>query len=122
MATAETTVRRSTRTRTGSPSWASCSATAVRLTEIRPDCARSVLDSVNLESPDGQPGEDGCGEDSTWKVGSKPAGVSPYGVLDQAGNVWEWVADWYNPTYYEQSQIQAPKGPETGTRRSMRGS
>ncbi|MBN1302921.1 MAG: SUMF1/EgtB/PvdO family nonheme iron enzyme [Anaerolineales bacterium] len=37
----------------------------------------------------------GCGEgNSAWEVGSKPQGASPYGVLDMAGNVSEWVEDW----------------------------
>jgi len=38
----------------------------------------------------------GCGG-STKRVGSLPAGATPEGVLDLAGNVWEWVADYYNP-------------------------
>ena len=36
----------------------------------------------------------------TSAVGSYPAGASPYGALDMAGNVWEWVNDWYNGSYY----------------------
>jgi iron(II)-dependent oxidoreductase len=33
----------------------------------------------------------------TTRVGSFPSGASPYGVLDMAGNVWEWVDDWFEP-------------------------
>jgi formylglycine-generating enzyme required for sulfatase activity len=54
-------------------------------------------------------------------VGSKPAGASPYGALDMAGNVWEWVADWYDPAYYADSPVENPGGPETGETRSLRG-
>ena len=48
-------------------------------------------------------GGDGCGRESTWPVGSKPEGASPYGVMDMSGNVWEWVADWYTHGYYAQA-------------------
>lgn len=40
----------------------------------------------------------------TTKVGSLPAGVSPYGVLDGAGNIWEWVQDYYQKDFYRTSE------------------
>ncbi len=62
----------------------------------------------------------GDGGDTT-AVGTYPTGASPYGVMDLAGNVWEWVADWYDPNYYASSPKDNPKGPSSGERRVARG-
>lgn len=57
----------------------------------------------------------------TAPVGSYPKGASPYGVLDMAGNVWEWVYDWYGKEYYGLSPDRNPTGPNSGAVRSLRG-
>ena len=49
--------------------------------------------------------------DRTAPVGSLRQGGSPYGVLDLAGNVWEWCADWYLLEYYAQAPKRNPPGP-----------
>jgi formylglycine-generating enzyme required for sulfatase activity len=57
----------------------------------------------------------------TAPVGSYPAGASPYGALDMAGNVWEWVGDWYVRDYYVRSPDRNPTGPDSGQSRVLRG-
>ncbi|MBN1811163.1 MAG: SUMF1/EgtB/PvdO family nonheme iron enzyme, partial [Anaerolineae bacterium] len=63
---------------------------------------------------------DACGGEAVL-VGSKIAGASPYGALDMAGNVIEWVSDWYDSGYYANSPANNPKGPDSGDRRVLRG-
>ncbi len=57
----------------------------------------------------------------TSQVGSYPAGASPYRVMDMAGNVLEWVNDWYGINYYSISPGSNPTGPSTGSYRVLRG-
>jgi formylglycine-generating enzyme required for sulfatase activity len=67
---------------------------------------------------------DGAGDDGfeeTAPVGSYPGGVSWCGVWDLAGNVYEWVVDWYGEEYYGISPPQNPTGPTSGEYRIVRG-
>jgi formylglycine-generating enzyme required for sulfatase activity len=57
----------------------------------------------------------------TNAVGRYSSGVSPYGALDMGGNVMEWVNDWYNAKYYQNSPSSNPTGPASGKSRVLRG-
>ncbi len=73
------------------------------------------------ESPDAQRCNFDRNIGDTTPVGGYPAGASPYGALDMAGNVWEWTADWYAEEYYATSPAANPQGPATGDARVLRG-
>lgn len=66
----------------------------------------------------------GYGKEQTAPVGSYPAGMSPYGLHDMAGNVWEYCQDRFSPYYYSQTPPGGwvdPQGPSTGSRGVVRG-
>jgi len=70
-------------------------------------------DIANFWDPQSENGD-------TVTVGSYPEGASPYGALDMAGNVWEWVSDYYSEDY-SQTQRVNPTGPVSGENRVVRG-
>lgn len=55
-------------------------------------------------------------------VGSYPDGISPYGGFDMAGNVAEWVIDWYDDGYYQDAPVENPPGPDYAEFRVYKGS
>ncbi len=61
------------------------------------------------------------GYDASAPVGQFSEDRSPYGVMDGAGNVMEWVSDWYLETAYRELPDRDPIGPESGTYRVLRG-
>jgi formylglycine-generating enzyme required for sulfatase activity len=61
------------------------------------------------------------GSNGTAPVGSLPENVSPYGVFDLVGNVWEWVRDWYADDFYAVAPSHDPQGPLRGSFRVLRG-
>ncbi|WP_437752590.1 bifunctional serine/threonine-protein kinase/formylglycine-generating enzyme family protein [Sorangium sp. So ce1389] len=79
-----------------------------------PGCAHAVV-----SRPPGQ----GCGGRGrgTQDVGSAKAGASPSGALDMAGNVWEWVADGWDPGVYAKGARTDPAVPATGSKGVLRG-
>lgn len=61
------------------------------------------------------------GTEGNDAVGIRPAGASPYGLLDTGGNMWEWCEDWWAPDYFKLSPPKDPTGPRTGRARVVKG-
>ena len=59
--------------------------------------------------------------DGMLPAGSLPAGASPYGLLDMAGNCFEWVRDWYDADYWRTAPAKDPKGPAKGLNKVVKG-
>ncbi len=98
----------------GSASTDPACATAMRTYpwgEAAATCAYAVISN----------GTDGCGKNATAAVGSLPAGDSPYGLHDTAGNVWEWTRDSYDQAYYASSPQLDPYDNASITARVIRG-
>jgi formylglycine-generating enzyme required for sulfatase activity len=70
-----------------------------------PDPSRANYDETKIGAP--------------TPVGLFPGGATPEGICDLAGNVWEWVADWYGE--YPKGNQKNPAGPKTGDSRVLRG-
>jgi formylglycine-generating enzyme required for sulfatase activity len=78
--------------------------------DITPDCALVNFTGLNGDCPGG-----------TTPVEDYPVGASPYGLLNMAGNVREWVADWYDANYYLSAPPDNPQGSDSGWEKVLRG-
>jgi serine/threonine-protein kinase len=96
--------------------WGDEAPTSARLNACGREClawgkVRHVDERMLFSDSDGFAG--------TAPVGSFPKGKSPFGLEDVAGNVWEWVADFYGA--YEGKDQANPSGPASGSERVVRG-
>ena len=61
------------------------------------------------------------GTETVSPIGNRDLGRSPYGAHDLAGNLYEWVADWYDESIYTRQPTINPRGPVEGTTKGQRG-
>jgi formylglycine-generating enzyme required for sulfatase activity len=90
--------------------------------DAEPTCERAAFDATGDDYPSTG---DGCGTGAAYDVGSFPAGATPEGVLDLAGNAWEWVADEYAESFaatpIDGSAYETPAAANGGVDRVARG-
>ena len=80
--------------------------------------ARAGAKSDFIENLDAVAWYGGNSEDTSHVVATKKPNA--FGLYDMLGNVAEWVNDWYEEKYYEQSPKANPPGPKTGTKKTLR--
>lgn len=80
--------------------------------DAEPSCSYAVL-------KEGKKG--GCGRTTTAPVSSIKGGKSPFGAYDMMGNVWEWVQDKHDESFYRSGPDQDPVNNQTGSNRVIRG-
>lgn len=97
--------------------WGTDPPSARRLNACGTECAPVMKRQLNTDWGTMYDASDGW--QFTAPVGSFPAGASPFGALNMAGNVWEWTADWYGR--YRATAAPNPPGAKTGKERVIRG-
>jgi iron(II)-dependent oxidoreductase len=86
--------------------------------------ARGGLDGMKFPNGDELLPTDGNYRVGPWFIGTVPVGCYPpngYGLYDMAGNVVEWVNDYFHPDYYKTSPYKNPTGPQNGYIAVIRG-
>jgi eukaryotic-like serine/threonine-protein kinase len=103
--------------------WGDDPPSAQLLNACGKECVAWMKKNPDPDQPIAAMYDEDDGHPATAPVGSFPKGKSSWGIQDIAGNVWEWVADWYAD--YDPASASAtatdPKGPVAGERRVIRG-